>query len=105
MVTMSQIEELCRKIVEHFRPLKVLLFGSYALGSPSAHSDVDIMVIMPFDGRSFVKSLEILNKVNPDFAVDLLARRPDDIARRYSEGDPLIREALDHGKVLYERDG
>jgi hypothetical protein len=23
--------------------------------------------------------------------------------RRYEEGDPLIREALDRGKVLYER--
>jgi hypothetical protein len=40
--------------------------------------------------------LEILNRVAPDFAVDLLARR-------YIEGDPLIREALDHGKVVYER--
>ena len=37
--------------------------------------------------------------------VDLLARRPDDTARRYAEGDPLIREALDHGKLLYERHG
>jgi hypothetical protein len=47
--------------------------------------------------------LEILNRVAPDFAVDLLARRPEDTARRYLEGDPLIREALDHGKVVYER--
>ncbi len=34
----------------------------------------------------------------------MLARNPDDTARRYREGDPLIREALDRGKVLYERD-
>jgi hypothetical protein len=31
------------------------------------------------------------------------AGRPDDTERRYREADPLIREALDHGKVLYER--
>ncbi len=49
------------------------------------------------------KSLEIINRVNPPFAVDLLARRPDDTQRRYAQGDPLIREALDQGRVLYER--
>jgi hypothetical protein len=54
-------------------------------------------------GTGFRKSLEILNRVAPDFSVDLLARRPEDRTRRYLEGDPLIREALDHGKVVYER--
>jgi hypothetical protein len=58
---------------------------------------------LPFEGKSFRKSLEILNRLNPRFPIDLLARRPDDTARRYAEGDPLIREALDRGKVLYER--
>jgi hypothetical protein len=51
---------------------------------------------------SFWKSLEILNWLNPDFPVDLLVRCPEDAARRYELGDPLIRDALDKGKVLYE---
>jgi hypothetical protein len=33
---------------------------------------------------------------------NLLAGRPDDTERRYRKGNPLIREALDRGKVLYE---
>lgn len=51
--------------------------------------------MIPFAGRSFWKVLEILNPVDPPFPVDLLARRPEDVARGYAEGDPLIREALD----------
>ena len=39
------------------------------------------------------------------FSVDVLVRRPEDVARQYAEWDPLVREALDRGKVLYERDG
>jgi len=66
-------------------------------------SDVDLLVVLDFDGKGFRKSLEILNRVDSDFSVDLVARCPEDTARRYEEGDPLIREALDHGKVLYER--
>jgi hypothetical protein len=56
-----------------------------------------------FEGKGFWKSLEILNWLNPPFSVDLLVRRPDDTERRYRQGDPLVREAIDCGKVLYER--
>jgi predicted nucleotidyltransferase len=97
------IADLSERIVREFQPDKIILFGSYAYGQPRADSDVDLLVVLPFEGRGFRKSLEILNRVSPDFSVDLLARRPQDTARRYAEGDPLIREALDHGKVLYER--
>jgi predicted nucleotidyltransferase len=104
MISFEQINEVCRRIVEYFQPEKVLLFGSYASGNPGVDSDVDLLIILPFKGRSFDKSVEILCKVDPEFPVDLLARKPEDTERRYREGDPLIREAIDHGKVLYERD-
>jgi len=103
MIEERQIAELTERIVRGFQPEKVILFGSYASGRADAGSDVDLLVVLPFEGRPFHKSLEILNHIAPEFAVDLLARRPDDTARRYAEGDPLIRDALDHGRVLYER--
>ncbi len=102
---MSSILELSGKIVREYDPDRIILFGSHAYGSPEEYSDVDLLIIMPFEGSPFRKSLEILNRVDPAFYVDVLARRPDDTARRYAEGDPLIRDALDRGKVLYERDG
>ncbi|PYV16205.1 MAG: hypothetical protein DMG21_12470 [Acidobacteria bacterium] len=105
MVNMEDISRLSEKIAREFRPERVILFGSHAQGNPRPDSDVDLLVILPFEGRNFWKSLEILNRIDPPFSVDLLARRPDDTARRYAEGDPLIREALDHGKILYERHG
>ena len=103
MVDMERILELSERIVREFNPERIVLFGSYAYGRPTADSDVDLLVVLSFEGKGFRKSLEILNRVNPCFPIDLLARRPDDTARRYAEGDPLIREALDRGKVLYEQ--
>ena len=47
-------------------------------------------MVLAFEGKGFRKSLEILNRVDPDFSVDLVARRPEETARRYKEGDPLI---------------
>jgi predicted nucleotidyltransferase len=103
MITTANIRDLTASIVREFQPERVILFGSHATGHARPDSDVDLLVLLPFEGKSFRKSLEILNRVNPRFAVDLIARRPDDTARRYREGDPLIREALDHGQVLHER--
>jgi predicted nucleotidyltransferase len=104
MITQETILELSSQIAREFQPERIILFGSYAYGEPSPDSDVDLLVVLPFEGKSFRKSLEILNRINPPFPIDLLARRPDDTARRYAEGDPLIREALDRGKILYDRD-
>jgi predicted nucleotidyltransferase len=105
MVNQKQINELSERIAREFHPERIILFGSHAYGQPGPYSDVDLLVVLPFEGTGFRKSLEILNHVDPDFSVDLLARRPDDTARRYSEGDPLIREALDRGRIMYERHG
>ena len=105
MVDPKRITELSERIVREFQPEKIILFGSYASGQARPDSDVDLLVVLPFEGKGFRKSLEILNRISPDFSVDLLARCPEDTARRYAEGDPLIREALDHGKILYERHG
>jgi predicted nucleotidyltransferase len=103
VVDEKRIAELSERIVREFQPERIILFGSHAYGQPGPDSDVDLLVVLPFEGTGFRKSLEILNRVAPDFSVDLLARRPEDTVRRYIEGDPLIREALDHGKVVYER--
>jgi len=103
MVDEKSIAELSARIVREFQPERIILFGSYAYGQPRADSDVDLLVLLRFEGKGFRKSLEILNHLAPEFPVDLLARRPEDTTRRYAEGDPLIREALDHGKLLYER--
>jgi predicted nucleotidyltransferase len=103
MVDQRLISELSERIIREFHPERIILFGSYAYGQPRPDSDVDLLVVLPFEGTGFRKSLEILNRVSPEFSVDLLARLPEDTARRYAEGDPLIREALDRGKVLYER--
>lgn len=105
MIDEATIRDLCNRITSEFDPERVILFGSHATGHPRPDSDLDLLVILPFDGSSFRKSLEILNRVDPSFPVDLLARTPEDTARRYRESDPLIREALDRGKLLYERNG
>ena len=38
---------------------------------------MDVLVVMPFEGRSVDKSVEIRLKTNPPFPLDLLVRTPE----------------------------
>ena len=74
MVALSSVIELSERIAREFEPDKIILFGSYAYGTPKEYSDVDLLVIMPFEGKGFQKSLEILNRLDPRFSVDVVVR-------------------------------
>ena len=93
MVSMKDIRAVGRRIAREFRPQRVILFGSHARGAAGPDSDVDLLVIGPFEGTGFRRSLKILNQLDIRLPVDLIAYRPEDVERRYAEGDPLIREA------------
>jgi len=102
MITMRQIEDVSGRIAAEFEPQRILLFGSYAWGAPSPDSDVDLLVILPFEGKAVAKSVEMRLKIKPPFPVDLLVRTPEKIHERLALGDPFIRSILEKGKVLYE---
>jgi uncharacterized protein len=102
LATRQQIADYGRLIGEHFRPRQVVLFGSYSRGDETADSDVDLLVVMPFTGRSVDKSVEIRLKTKPPFPVDLLVRTPEVVNERVAMGDCFFRGILREGKVLYE---
>lgn len=101
----EDIQSVADRIAAEYHPDKVILFGSRAYGTPRSDSDVDMLVILSFDGKPSRISVEILDRLDAFLPLDIVVRRPEDVEKRYREGDPLIREALDHGKVLYERHG
>lgn len=101
LVTREALRAFTQRLVHHFSPQKVILFGSQVRGEPRWDSDADILVVMPFEGSSFERRLEMLEVANPAFPVDLLLCTPEAAQQRYGWGDPFIREALDHGEVLY----
>ena len=103
MTAQADIQAYCDAIAREFKPEKIILFGSYAYGAPTADSDVDLMVVMPRTrSRGERMSLKIRQRVDCPFALDLLVRTPADIRKRLDWGDWFLREVMSKGKVMYE---
>ncbi|MCC7145741.1 MAG: nucleotidyltransferase domain-containing protein [Phycisphaeraceae bacterium] len=102
MVSRADIQDVCEQLVRQFRPEKVILFGSYAKGDVSADSDVDLMVVMPFEGSPAYKAAELSQAVPHRFPIDLLVRTPQQIEQRLALNDFFIRDILNTGHVLYD---
>jgi len=100
----AQIRRLCERIAREFKPEKIILFGSHAYGQPTPDSDLDLMVVMRFEGDQLEKAVSILKRLNVLAPIDLLVRTPDQIQQRLEMGDSFIREILERGEVMYEAD-
>ena len=105
MVTRQEIQATCDDIVREFAPLQVILFGSYAYGTPTEDSDVDLLVVMDIPKSEFTrKAIEIRQRISYRFGLDLLVRSPEEIAYRVSYNDWFLREVTEKGELLHESD-
>jgi uncharacterized protein len=98
----EQIQRLCDQIAREFRPERIILFGSHAYGQPGPFSDVDLLVVMPFEGSPLQQAARIITRVNPQMAVDLIVRTPQQVEERLAMQDGFMRNVVEHGKVAYE---
>lgn len=102
MANLKEIDELTARIASEFSPDRIILFGSHAYGQPGNDSDVDILVVLPFDGKPVRKAIEIRNKVNAAMPLDLIVRTPEQLAERLAQNDWFIRDIVERGRTLYE---
>jgi predicted nucleotidyltransferase len=98
----SLIRRFARQVAERFRPEKIILFGSYAYGTPHVDSDVDILVVMPARNQ-LDQAVRISLAIDPPFPLDIIVRTPKNMQWRLEEGDSFLREVVSKGKVLYEK--
>ena len=101
MATAKEILTAVDAIAAFYKPLKILIFGSYAYGTPNYDSDVDFLVLKNFSGSDHADYVKIRTAVNFSFPVDLLVRRPDVVKQRIEWNDFFLQEIMEKGVVLY----
>lgn len=97
---MEDIRDYAEKIKRMFHPQKVILFGSYAYGKPTRHSDVDLLVIMKTKMRPIEQAVLIRTELPSSFPLDLIVKTSPDVKKRLEAGDFFLRTILEQGKLL-----
>lgn len=103
-ITEDKIRQAVQKIVDAVHPDKVILFGSYAYGTPTDDSDVDLFVVMESNQSIRARTIQLSEILYPrPFPLDIITRTPAELKERLEIGDCFFKEIVTKGKVLYER--
>jgi len=100
----EQLEEVKNRIVQDLNPERIILFGSYAYGTPSTDSDVDLLIIMKSSELPSRRVARVSRLLRPrPFPMDILVKTPEEIAHRLKIGDTFIQDILSGGRILYDK--
>jgi predicted nucleotidyltransferase len=107
VITEEQIQLAVDILVREARPLKVILFGSYARGDARDDSDVDFLVIereVPGKNAEMVRLDKALSPMRLN--ADVLVASEAHVSSSWG-GFPgtYLYDALREGKVMYAVDG
>ena len=98
----AHIDRMVKRIVKKYHPQRVILFGSHARGDAGPDSDVDLLVVMEFDGSVRDKRLAIRQTLHDiPVPVDVIVTSPEDFAWRKDVVGTIEWPAAREGKVLY----
>jgi predicted nucleotidyltransferase len=100
----EMILEIVDRITREYRPNKIILFGSYAYGTPTSDSDIDLLIIKdtlerPIDRRVAVR--RIVSDPKRLVPFEPIVMTPQEVQRRLDVGDQIVQEILKKGEVLY----
>ena len=104
MISEEQIQAVVARIVEGYAPDKIILFGSYAYGTPTEHSDLDLLIIKQHaEAKRAERAIAIWSilwghSLPP---MDILIRTPAEMAQRSALYYTVEAQAVQKGKLLY----
>ena len=101
-IPQAVINDLVEQISILFHPKKIILFGSYAYGTPLPESDVDLLVIMDTESSELEQAAEICRAIHYRFGLDLVVYTPQHLAQHLEWGDSFLAEIMRRGITLYE---
>jgi len=103
-ITPEKIEAAVRQIIRVGRPRKVILFGSAVRGETNIHSDLDILVVTGDEIDSPRKESVRIRRALRGIVMpmDILVVPESRLVELGDQPGLIYREALRHGKVIYE---
>lgn len=94
-------------ILKQYGIEKIILFGSYAYGTPGKYSDIDLLVIKNLpenetrDFRIKIKKALWIGLGEQSYLLDILVDNEERILKRIEMGDLFYKEIYSRGRTIY----
>lgn len=102
LITEELIHQIKNRIVNEVHPEKIILFGSYAYGTPTKDSDLDLLVILHTDEpmhRRVTKMRKLLRDIR--IPKDIIVYTPQEVEKWKNASAAFITSVIKKGKVIY----
>ena len=97
------IQKMVQIIVKNIKPVKIILFGSYARDQVNPDSDIDLLIVMEKVQNKRKKAVEIYQLLaGSGIPKDIIVTTPYEIAKYKNIPGTIFQPAILEGKVLYE---
>lgn len=102
-VKLEELPQALERIVEFYQPVKLFAFGSLVRGDFNAHSDLDLMIVVPDDARQEQQTaLEAYAiKSATRFPMDIVVLRSGEFEWRRQAATLLDHTVEREGRLLY----
>jgi len=101
----QKIREITDKIVRGYQPEKIVLFGSWAWGTPHQDSDVDLLIIKEGDTSRIEREREVRALLFLcGVPLDILVYAPRELERSINNNRNLfLEDIVRNGRILYSK--
>lgn len=102
MFTQNEINSVIHTILEKFNASKIFLFGSYAFGTPTSESDLDLCVIADLRGKrklDFIRDIRREISITLSGPLDILLYDEDEFNQRSALQNTFEYKILKYGKL------
>ncbi len=98
------VERTLARLIRAFAPERVVLFGSYAKGTVTNKSDVDLLVVAKVEGNTAHHQRRAKQLAADCFPpVDVVIATPDEVADAPTAKSPFLLSILGSGITIYAR--
>lgn len=107
MTNSDKILNKVTSVLKQYGVEKIILFGSYAYGTPKEQSDIDLLVIKNIpenetrDFRITIKKALWIKFGNLNYSFDIIVDNEKRIQERINLGDLFYKEIYTKGKTIY----
>ena len=98
------VRGMVKVLRKHYRPQRIIMFGSLASGRWRKDSDIDLLIVkrtsVPFYQR-MAEVRALVSDARQGFPFDPIILTPTEVRRRLARGDQFVAGVLAKGKVLH----